>query len=60
MKNTNLKALLAAGLLGTSLLAMQSCSTSNDDNEGTQIEQPKTPTTQVTPEAPAATPTNNT
>ena len=58
--NPKLRALLAAGLIGTAGLGATSCSTPNDDyEEPTPIEQPATPetpgSTTETPETPAET-----
>ena len=58
--NPKLRALLAAGLIGTAGLGATSCSTPNDDyEEPTVIEQPATPetpgSTTETPETPAET-----
>ena len=58
--NPKLRALLAAGLIGTAGLGATSCSTPNDDyEEPTVIEQPATPetpgSTPETPETPAET-----
>ena len=58
--NPKLRALLAAGLIGTAGLGATSCSTPNDDyEEPTAIEQPATPetpgSTTETPETPAET-----
>ena len=58
--NPKLRALLAAGLIGTAGLGATSCSTPNDDyEEPTVIEQPATPetpgTTTETPETPTET-----
>ena len=57
--NPKLRALLAAGLIGTAGLGATSCSTPNDDYEEPAIEQPTTPetpgSTTETPETPAET-----
>ncbi|MGN0718148.1 hypothetical protein [Treponema berlinense] len=54
--NPKLRALLAAGLIGTAGLGATSCSTPNDDYEEPAIEQPATPETPgSTTETPAET-----